>query len=840
MECPIQGFSLNVNNDDYADIVTSTLLINQGVSLMAGRLFIRHKSIAATVVAAVTAATLATVAGGSAPASALSSSMVPRLVAGGGMMAHGADNSYAACPTGVGTCGGQPDGRTTFPIGVAVHPVSKEVFFSQGSWESNSELSNNFYKSIRRIKPDGKLQTVVGDNVQSSACSSSCDGAVNTSAQQLVSPGKMVFNSAGTVLYVLDWTGGVRQVNFTGSPALPSTISTLTYSSYPSGITAQSDFAVRGGIALDSSGNLYFGALHMSDYHRTVMKRTPAGALTELITNTGVNGSATITSSNSIAYDIKVANNKLYVAYDNKIVRSSLTGTVEAVYNVSGEARSVEVDGSTVYVGLITDGVIKSFTDNAVNATPVTPSLTTFAGSTNQTLAVGSNLASLELTGPRTMMMADGSLYISDMTNTASAIIALDAPAAVAPTISAQPSGASKTVGQSASFTVTAASTDGGTLSYQWKKDGTTIAGATAATYSIGSVGLSDAGNYTVVVTNTLGSSTATVTSSAAALAVSAAATTTTAPATTTTTTTAPTPVSAATGGPSLVTSANQAQLEAAPGAASAVIDGKAVEVQTVRVEATASDADLLKAGKEIVNIIDDLTPAGAANQVKLVVKSDGPVLTNLMTNPDDPTEKLDIPVESVTLVKAGNSAVLISALNQTNLPAEVAPGGAIEVTRGGVMAARAFGLGSSETGEIVLMSTPRLLTTFTVDKNGAYSGQVPLPKNIAFGSHTVVMATKNAKVSLGIKLVRTRMQFRIKRVIGTTLFRNRAGVKKAGGAVTVTAVGRCRATNTRIRMASKPGGCYITVRQAAKGAYKAVYYRFTVSVVKRVIRKKG
>lgn len=311
--------------------------------------------------------------------------------------------------------------------------------------------------------------------------------------------------------------------------------------------------------------------------------------------------------------------------------------------------------------------------------------------------------------------------------------------------------------------------------------------------------------------------------------------TTTTAPPTTTTV-----PMRAAAapaGAPTLVTSLDQGVLEAAPGTASAVINGKTVETEVVKAAATSSDADLLAAGRTIVNIISDLTPSGSTNPVKLVATSDGPVLTKLITNPDDPTEKLDIPVESVTLVKAGASAVLISALNQTNLPAEVAPGGAIEVTRGGIMAARAFGLGSSETGEIVLMSTPRLLTTFTVDKSGAYSGQVPLPKDIAFGSHTVVMATKNAKVSLGIKLVHTRMQFRIKRVISTRIFRNRAGVKADGGKVTVTAEGRCRASNTRIRMGNKAGGCYITVRQAAKGSYKAVYFRFTVSVVRRLVR---
>jgi hypothetical protein len=287
------------------------------------------------------------------------------------------------------------------------------------------------------------------------------------------------------------------------------------------------------------------------------------------------------------------------------------------------------------------------------------------------------------------------------------------------------------------------------------------------------------------------------------------------------------------------VTGANQAALEAAPGKAVAIINGRAVAVETVKVEADATPAAMLEAAKEIVAEITKLLPAGASNDIKVVKTDQGAELTGLMTNPDDPTEKLSVPVESVTLVKAGNSAVLISALNQTNLPAEIVAGGEIQVTRGGLVAARAYGLPGSETGEIVLMSTPRLLQKFTVSANGTYNGQVPLPKDISFGSHTVVMATANAKVSLGIKLVRTKMQFRIKRVIATNIFKNRAGVKKAGGKITITGAGRCKASLTKVTMSAKPGRCFITVKQAAKGKYPAIFYRFTVQVVTKLIKPK-
>jgi hypothetical protein len=81
-----------------------------------------------------------------------------------------------------------------------------------------------------------------------------------------------------------------------------------------------------------------------------------------------------------------------------------------------------------------------------------------------------------------------------------------------------------KTSGQSVTLSVTAASPDTGTLSYLWRKDGVDIASATSATYTIGSVTSSNAGIYTVVITNSISNgvsmSTASTTSSAATLTV--------------------------------------------------------------------------------------------------------------------------------------------------------------------------------------------------------------------------------------------------------------------------------------------------------------------------------
>ena len=74
------------------------------------------------------------------------------------------------------------------------------------------------------------------------------------------------------------------------------------------------------------------------------------------------------------------------------------------------------------------------------------------------------------------------------------------APVQGKPSISSQPTSQAVTVGQTATFSVTTSGDD--LLSYQWRKDGTDIGGATSASYTTPATTLSDSGSsFTVVVT---------------------------------------------------------------------------------------------------------------------------------------------------------------------------------------------------------------------------------------------------------------------------------------------------------------------------------------------------
>jgi uncharacterized protein (TIGR02597 family) len=88
-----------------------------------------------------------------------------------------------------------------------------------------------------------------------------------------------------------------------------------------------------------------------------------------------------------------------------------------------------------------------------------------------------------------------------------------NAAVVVAPTITQQPTSQTVTIGGTAIFSVT----PGGTApNYQWRFNGGAIAGATLSTYTRSNAQLTDAGSYSVVVSNVAGS----VTSAAATLVV--------------------------------------------------------------------------------------------------------------------------------------------------------------------------------------------------------------------------------------------------------------------------------------------------------------------------------
>ena len=140
-------------------------------------------------------------------------------------------------------------------------------------------------------------------------------------------------------------------------------------------------------------------------------------------------------------------------------------------------------------------------------------------GMSSVSIAAGQNQAFQFQFAPKTPGSVSGSVSIvSDATNSPLAV-SLSGTGMAALAITTQPANQSVTAGQTATFSVAASGT--GTLTYQWKKGGTSIGGATAASYTTPATTSGESGTqFTVVVTDSTGS----VTSNPATLTVTASA----------------------------------------------------------------------------------------------------------------------------------------------------------------------------------------------------------------------------------------------------------------------------------------------------------------------------
>jgi phage gpG-like protein len=222
---------------------------------------------------------------------------------------------------------------------------------------------------------------------------------------------------------------------------------------------------------------------------------------------------------------------------DGGRVTGAMGSTLTVANLVINDAGSYDVVVTNVAGTVISSNAVLT-----VSAAPVAPSITTQP--TNQTVLAGTNVTLAVIadgTGTLIYQWLSNGVALASATNTmlnfvnvqtnataaysvvitnsvgsvTSSIVALTVNAL--PVITTQPAGQSVVAGSDVIFTVVA----GGTtpLNYQWRFNGTNLAGATAASYTRANVQTNHAGNYDVVVTNVAG----TVTSSNAVLTVGAA-----------------------------------------------------------------------------------------------------------------------------------------------------------------------------------------------------------------------------------------------------------------------------------------------------------------------------
>ncbi|HRE80569.1 MAG TPA: immunoglobulin domain-containing protein, partial [Opitutaceae bacterium] len=198
-------------------------------------------------------------------------------------------------------------------------------------------------------------------------------------------------------------------------------------------------------------------------------------------------------TSDSGIYSVVVVNQAGSTASNNATLQVNATSTIVAP-SIASQPQAVSA----------TVGGNASFTVTAAGSVPMSFAWmkdgVEIAGAVQPTLV----LSNLQLSdrGHYTVIVRNAGGIV---TSAQALLTVTPAPTLGVPTILAHPVPQTVNAGDPAVFSVTAQGNM--PLSYQWRQNGVPIAGATQSSFKLNSVGLVDAGRYSVVVTNSVGAS---------------------------------------------------------------------------------------------------------------------------------------------------------------------------------------------------------------------------------------------------------------------------------------------------------------------------------------------
>ncbi len=203
----------------------------------------------------------------------------------------------------------------------------------------------------------------------------------------------------------------------------------------------------------------------------------------------------------------------------------AVVAALGAVNTLVGATPLVPSSGSATGISVTSGTSVSVF--YTVNGTQTPPASWTITGNIPPGLDFSGltspgtiNISSLHLEGTPTMAgtfnltlqtfeFASGGGVASPVYNYTITVAGGSGSMNMAPSFTTQPSSQIVATGASAMFTAMANGTP--TPTYQWRKGGVNVAGATSSSFSIASVAASDAGDYTVVATNSQGSATSNI-----------------------------------------------------------------------------------------------------------------------------------------------------------------------------------------------------------------------------------------------------------------------------------------------------------------------------------------
>jgi hypothetical protein len=215
------------------------------------------------------------------------------------------------------------------------------------------------------------------------------------------------------------------------------------------------------------------------------------GTQTPTLTITGV-----LTSDNG-SYDVVVANTTATGPFSTQAGATLSVDGTPLITSQPVDATAAANGSSSFGIGVYSRSSLTYQWQRSTDAGATWGNLsdaTGISGSTGPNLYLSS--VALNRSGERYRAVLTNALGV---TTSSAATLLVQAP----PTIQTQPTARTVPIGQSTTFSVVATGTP--TPTYQWRKNGSNIAAATGATYTIPSVQTGDAGNYSVYIANVAG-----------------------------------------------------------------------------------------------------------------------------------------------------------------------------------------------------------------------------------------------------------------------------------------------------------------------------------------------
>ena len=437
-----------------------------------------------------------------------------------GLAIDSADNLYVAdsgnhtirkiTPAGVVSTLAGTAGQSNFTNGTGAAARFASPFGVAADGGGNVYVADSGNHAIRKITAAGVVTTVAG-----TAFAGASDGAA--AGARFNQPRGVAVDASGN-LFVADYgnstlrsiTAGGVVSTIAGTAGIFGEVNTVGAAARlydPIGILVDGTTIY----VADSSNNLIRRGQPASSAPIPVISLHPFDQ--EVSVGQAVSFSV-VASGTSLAYQW-LRNNVVIAGATNAsyTVASAQTSDV-AVYSarVSSSGGSVDSNLATLSVTPLGSGPI------IISARPISMNVNPGQPATFSVIATGAGLAyqwfknggviSGATASSYTIASAqagDAATYLVRLTSgttveTTSAKLTVGGSAGSGLSITTQPSSQTVNVGQSATFSVAASGT--GALGYQWLKDDNAISGATATSFTLGSVQTASAGNYTVRVSN--------------------------------------------------------------------------------------------------------------------------------------------------------------------------------------------------------------------------------------------------------------------------------------------------------------------------------------------------